>query len=38
MVYPRLVSQVRDDVLIVVVVEVEKRERNAVYKKAITRI
>ena len=34
----RLVYQVRDEVLIVIVIAVGKRERNAVYKKAIKRI
>jgi len=34
----RLVYQVRDEVFIVIVIAVGKRERNAVYKKAIKRI
>ena len=34
----RLVYQVRDDVLVISVVAVGKRERNAVYKTAIKRI
>ena len=34
----RLVYQVRDEVPIVVVIAVGKREKNAVYKKAIKRI